>query len=162
MKTMPDREIQSLIMQAGEIRVESQELRGAIYEFRDTLKRGLFRASVQGVVIVVLAVIFSITIIGFLSKPYTCDAGNLSNQIGSWHYKVCNVIFPSAGTQAKALKNARVAAKASADNQATIIEERKKTNDFLNSFQARVLCVLQTPADQRTDAAIKKCIGANP
>lgn len=100
---MPDRDVQTLIMQAGEIRTESRDLRAAILDFQDSLRRGLFRATVQGIAMVIFAVIFAVSLLGYLtSKSWTCDP--LSLKDGSLQYKVCDVFFPQTTQQVKYLK----------------------------------------------------------
>jgi len=159
---MPDRDVQSLIVQAGEIRTESRDLRKAILDFQDALRRGLIRASIQGVVMVFIGIVMAISFLGILSKPYTCDGGNLSHQIDSWHYKVCNVVFPQTGTQAKTLKATRDATKAADDQRQQVLDERKKTNDFLEKFPRQVGCILKIHPEDRTDANVNACLGVSP
>jgi hypothetical protein len=161
-----DREIQSLVMQAGAIRTDSKELREAIYEFRDTLRRGLIRSSFQGIAMIVVGIMLAITFLGLLSQTYTCDATNLAKQKGSAHYKVCAVVFPQIIPQVSNLQRAAAAAKVQAEERQAILRERidiaealVKTNAYLDTIPKQITCVLLIQPPDRTDANVAACLG---
>lgn len=153
-----DREIQSLIIQAGQINSESQQLRQAIEEFSTVLRRGMLRSTVQGMAMIIIGIMLAVSFLGLLAQTYTCDAENLSHQKGSGHYKVCAVIFPQIVPQVANIQKQAAAAKQAAEDRQRITEERQKTNHYLEENPLRVACVLKIKPEDRTDQNVTDCL----
>lgn len=154
----PDRELQAAIMAAGEIKAESGELRAAIREFAELLRKGLIRSTLQGLAMIVIGIMLAITFLGLLSQTWTCDAANLAGQKGSFHYKACSVIFPQIVPQVAGIQKAAVAAKAAEENRQAILDERRKTNEYLDKNPGRVGCILKIPPEKRNDQNVNDCL----
>lgn len=154
----PDRELQAAIMAAGEIKTESRELRLAIKEFAELLRKGLIRSTIQGLAMIVVGIMLAITFLGLLSQTWSCDAGNLAGQKGSLRYKACAVIFPQIIPQVSGIQKAAAAAKAADENRQAVLDERRKTNEYLDKNPARVGCILKIPPEKRNDQNVNDCL----
>jgi hypothetical protein len=135
-----DREVQALIQQAGQIRSESQTLREAMLSFEDRLRRGLFRATVQGVVMVICAVIFAVSLLGYLtSKTWTCDPLSLNDK--GFRYEVCDLAFPQTTQQARFFKANAAAGAATQQLVADLkagLDVQAKQDAILNEINSRL------------------------
>ena len=164
---MPDREIQSLIMQAGEIRTEAEQLRLATADFAETLRRGLVRATIQGVLLTLAAVVIAVSFLGYLtSKSWTCDPLALNDK--GFRYEVCDLFFPQTTQQARFFK-ATAAAGAATQQLVTDLKagietqnEIKKTIDEINTRLNPATPAEVSPTQRKVCAVLRELDPDNP
>lgn len=137
---MPEREIEALLEQTRAIRAEASELRLATQEFAETLRRGLVRATVQGIILTFAAVVIAVSFLGYLTgKSWTCDPTALKS--GSVGYWICDKAFPQTTQQARFLDESRKANAAVAQLVVDLkqgLETQKRQDDVLHEIDQRL------------------------
>lgn len=124
-------QLTEVLSQTANLRTEAQILRTATQDFADTLRRGLVRATIQGVLLTLAAIIIAISFLGYLtSKSWTCDPTVLVKQEGSVRYHVCDVAFPQVGQAVRQIKATQAAAKAASDAAIKVNDGVKELDDI--------------------------------
>lgn len=101
-----DGSVQDLIDQAHDVKTETVALREAVIDFADITRRGLIRATWQGILMIVGGIILAVSLLGYLGQDYTCGPTYFVEHPGSTREKVCKVVFPQTEQQMNQIKAA--------------------------------------------------------
>lgn len=101
---------QKLLDEAQAVRDSARDLTDSVEKFANITRKGLLRATWQGVIQIVLGVFLAVSLLGYSSQTWSCNPGVLLNQEGSIRDRICTIIFPQIKTQKTAIKTAKAQA----------------------------------------------------